>query len=60
METKTCRDMSLEELTREYAYISRRCKDMYARKSELEKEIDRRFENGELGKEDENEYYSEK
>jgi len=53
VEVKTCRDMSLEELSREYVYVKRRCKDMYAREKELENELERRFENGELGKEDE-------
>lgn len=46
---KTCKDMSLEELNREYVYVKIRCDEMYARKKELENELERRFKNGELG-----------
>lgn len=53
MDVKKFRDMSLEELNREYVYLKIRCDDMYARKKEAENELERRFKSGELGKEDE-------
>lgn len=50
---KGFKDMSLEELNREYVYLKIQCEGMYAKKKEAENELERRFRNGELGKEDE-------
>ena len=49
----TFREMSLEELNREYVYLKIRCDEMYAKKKEAENELERRFKNGELGEEKE-------
>ena len=46
---KTFKEMSLEELSREYVYLKIRSEEIYAKKKEAENELERRFKNGDLG-----------
>jgi hypothetical protein len=45
-------EMSLQRLTREKIFIERQLSNLMSQKKQIEKELDKRYDNGELGEEE--------